>query len=50
MTRKKESAGGCETTTAETNNVPKIISLCTRFWAAFIRYGAILANLFRGLA
>lgn len=50
MIRKKESAGGCETTTAETNNAPKIISLCTRIKAAIVGYGAMLANVFRGLA
>jgi hypothetical protein len=50
MTRKKESAAGSDTTTADTNNAAKIISLCTRIRAALIRYGAMLVNVFRGLA
>ena len=50
MTHKKEFAGGFETTTADTNYSTKIISLCTRCKAAFIRLAQLLASFFRGLA
>lgn len=50
MIRKKESAGGCETTTADTNNATKIIPLCTRIKALSMRLAAMLATVFRGLA
>jgi len=44
MICKKESAGTSDCGTAETNNAAKFISLCARFKAALIRYGAIRAN------
>ena len=50
MTRKKESAGGSETTTADTKYTSRIIPLCSRFTAAFLRIAAILATVLRGLA
>jgi len=50
MTRTKESAGGFETTTADTKHSTKIIAFCTRCRAAFIRLAQLLASFFRGLA
>lgn len=50
MTRKKESAGGCETTTADTNNATEIIPFRTRAKALFLRVAAMLAAFLRGLA
>jgi hypothetical protein len=50
MTHKKESAGGFDTTTADTNYAIKIIPFRTRCKAAFIRLAQLLASFFRGLA
>lgn len=50
MTSKKESAGGCETTTAEITKAVVIISFRNRFKASFVRYAGALATYFRGLA
>lgn len=49
MTHQKESAGGCETITADTNYANRIIPFCTRVKAAIVRYAALLATLLRGL-
>ncbi|WP_158592197.1 hypothetical protein [Noviherbaspirillum sedimenti] len=50
MTRKKESAGGFDTNTADTKHTSKIISFCTRCKSVFIRLAQVLATFFRGLA
>lgn len=50
MTRKKESAGGCETTTADTKYTTRIIPLCSRVKSAFLRLAAMLTTVLRGLA
>jgi hypothetical protein len=50
MTHKKRSAGGCETTTADTNYSTTIIAVCTRCKAAGVRLAALLAAFLRGLA
>lgn len=49
MTYKKESAGGFDTTTADTNSTFRIIPSCIRIKAAFVRLAALLATFFRGL-
>jgi hypothetical protein len=50
MTPKKESAGGYETTTADTNNTTVIIPFRARCRLVFIRFAGMLATFFRGLA
>ena len=50
MTRKKESAGGFDTHTADSKHTSKIIAFCTRCKLAFIRLAQLLATFFRGLA
>lgn len=50
MTHKKESAGGCDATTADTNNAPTIVPFSTRITSAFMHLAATLATIFRGLA
>ena len=49
VTRKKISAGGCDTTTADTNNATETIALTVRMKQAVIRLAAWLAVAFRGL-
>ena len=49
MIHKKTSAGGFETTTADSTDIPAIIALRTQLTAAIIRCAAMLATL-RGLA
>jgi hypothetical protein len=48
-TPKKISAGGCDTTTADTNNATQTIALHVRIMQAMIRLAASLAVAFRGL-
>lgn len=50
MTHKKESAGGFDTTTADTKHTSKIIAFCIRCKLAFIRLAQVLATFFKGLA
>lgn len=50
MTRKKESAGGYDTTTADTNQTFKIIPFRSRIMARMICLAVTLATVFRGLA
>jgi len=50
MTHQKQSAGGCETTTADANYSTTIISVCTRCKAAGVRLAALLATFLQGLA
>lgn len=50
MISKKESAGGMDTTTADTKHTSKIIPLRSRIIASLVRVATVLATLFRGLA
>ena len=50
MTHKKESAGGFDTTTANTKHTSKIIAFCTRCKLAFIRLTQVLTSVLRRLA
>lgn len=50
MIQKKTSAGGFETTTADSTDAPAIIAFCTRLKAAIVRCAAMLATYLRGLA
>ena len=50
MIQKKTSAGGFETTTADSNFAARIIAFCTRPKAAIVHYGGMLATYLRGLA
>lgn len=49
VTPKKISAGGCDTTTADTNNATETIAPTVRMKQAVIRLAAWLAVAFRGL-
>jgi hypothetical protein len=49
VTPKKESAGGCDTTTADTNKATQTIALHVRMLQAVSRLAAWLAVVFRGL-
>ena len=46
----KKSAGGLETTTADSNFASRIIAFCTWLKAAIVRCAAMLATYLRGLA
>lgn len=48
-TPKKISAGGCDTTTADTNNATQTIALNVRIMQAMIRLAVWLAVAVRGL-
>lgn len=50
MTYEKESAGGCETTTADTNQILQIIPLHRRIMRHLAHVASMLATDFRGLA
>ena len=50
MIHKKTSAGGFETTTADSTDAPAIIAFCTRLKVAIVHYAAMLATYLRGLA
>lgn len=47
---KTKSAGGYDTTTADTKYANRILPFCTRCKLAFIRLAQVLATFFRGLA
>ena len=46
----KKSAGGFETTTADSNFASRIIASCTRLKVTIVQYAAMLAIYLRGLA
>lgn len=46
----KKSAGGFETTTADSTFASRIIAFCTWLNVAIVRYAAMLATCLRGLA
>jgi hypothetical protein len=50
MICKKESAGGCDTITADAIQISKTIPLHSRIAAYLLRVGTALATAFRGLA
>ena len=50
MIHKKTSAGGFETTTADSNFASRIIAFCTRLKVAIVHYAAMLATYMQGLA
>lgn len=50
MIHKKTSAGGFETTTADSTATHSIIAFCTRLKVAIVHYAAMLATYLRGLA
>ncbi len=50
VTPEKESAGGCGTTTADTNTATQTIALSMRIKAALIRFASWLAVVFRGVS
>lgn len=50
MSHKKESAGGVDTTTADTNQTFIIIPLHRRIMTHLVRVATVLATVFRGLA
>ena len=49
MTHQKESAGGYDTTTADTKTATQTIALNVRIRQAAVRLAAIVAVIFRGL-
>jgi hypothetical protein len=46
----KQVAGGCETTTATTNDAIKIIAIFTQRKVIFLRFAAWLAVMTKGIA
>ena len=50
MIHKKTSAGGFETTTADSSFAPGIITSCARLKAVVVRFAAMLATVLRGRA
>lgn len=50
MIHKKESAGGFETTTADANHIPKIISLRSQIGMQLMRTATMLVTYLRRLA
>ncbi len=50
MIHKKTSAGGFETTTADSNFASRIITFCTWLKVAIVHYAGMLATYLRALA